>query len=455
VRRWSNLPPGSDAGPSDTTSRAGMDTKRYLRSVAHSTYTRVHVGYSPCALLLGLLLSLGCAGGAPAPLLRVGTSGDYAPFSREGRGFDVEIAQRFAAESGYRIEWVPFEWPSLTQSVREGRFDVAMSGVTWRPERAVVGRMSRAVAAGGPCLLGILDGRRVGVNRGGVLERFAREQLSERQIVAVADNLSLPQLLSSGAVDVILTDSFELESFRAAVQVEVAGQSARALAVEAEVRCWPAADRKVFWVTPGRVADLAPQLDAWLARHEAELRELRRRWFGAEQSRDGLDHLIDLLARRLAFMPAVGAFKRVNTRPIEDPERERLVLERVRVHAAELSLPVEPVVALFERQIAWAKELQRRTSAPQSLDLTTEIRPALLRLGDEILEAIRTLLDADTLDAETVGALRALDPEDARLAPLTAWLLPHEMRELCERLRALDAAESQSRAGSWAFGGTF
>jgi len=76
-----------------------------------------------------------------APPLLVGTSADYPPFSlaRDGttEGLDVEVARRFARDSGRRLELVRFRWPELTRDLVAGRFDLALGGVTLRPERAV------------------------------------------------------------------------------------------------------------------------------------------------------------------------------------------------------------------------------------------------------------------------------------------------------------------------------
>ena len=68
--------------------------------------------------------------------LRVATTGDYPPFSRAGAGFDVDVARRLAADLGARIEWVSVRWPELLRAAQTNGFDIAMSGVTWRPERA-------------------------------------------------------------------------------------------------------------------------------------------------------------------------------------------------------------------------------------------------------------------------------------------------------------------------------
>ncbi|HEX8820269.1 MAG TPA: transporter substrate-binding domain-containing protein [Archangium sp.] len=55
-------------------------------------------------------------------VLRVGTSGDYPPFStlREGQvsGFDSALLEAYASERGYRLEWVRFRWPELVAAAR-------------------------------------------------------------------------------------------------------------------------------------------------------------------------------------------------------------------------------------------------------------------------------------------------------------------------------------------------
>src|SRR5690349_5946216 len=65
--------------------------------------------------------------------LRVGTSGDYAPFSvrrEDGAlgGFDVELAERLASDLGLSLRWVPFRWPELSARMSAGEFDVVMGG---------------------------------------------------------------------------------------------------------------------------------------------------------------------------------------------------------------------------------------------------------------------------------------------------------------------------------------
>lgn len=350
---------------------------------------------------------------APAKELRVllvGTSGDYAPFSLDGAGFDVEVAHLLARELGAEIEWVPFRWPELAAQVAADRFDVAMSGVTWRPSRSVVGTMSLAVASGGPCVLGDPDGPRIGVNRGGVLERWARARFAKAEIRAVDGNAGLPEILASSAVDAIVTDSFELPHFR------LPGSS---------VRCEPARDRKVYWVAPASAATLGPEIDAFLREHEPRIDALRARYLGGRAPRTEADHLVDLVARRLELMPAVAAWKRRNDRPIEDPAREQRVLAAIDERAREVGLEPKGVRRLFALQIELAKAVQRRSAdTDPELDLERELRPALVRLGERIVASLARAApladaDLDTRRLDVLGvALDEAEIERVRVALL-------------------------------------
>ncbi|HXZ86329.1 MAG TPA: transporter substrate-binding domain-containing protein [Myxococcota bacterium] len=353
-----------------------------------------------------LLLAAACA---HPRVLRIGTSGDYAPFSSESGGFDVEVAQRLAERLGMRVEWVHFRWPELERDLREGRIDVAMSGVTWLPSRALVGYMSRAVASGGACVIGPETARRIGVNRGGALERWARAALAGREIVAVDDNRALPGLLASGAVDAIVTDSFELDAFLRPGDAH---------------RCEPPRERKVYWVSPARAAALGPRIDRFLHDEEDWLDEERERWLGGSAPRAPLDHVIDLLARRLALMPGLGAWKRAAGVPIADPEREARVLERAEAAARARGLDRAAVREFFALQIELARAVQERAGAAAEPLPLEPARALLERLGDEIVAGL----------AEVAGSA-GLDPE--RLAPLGEWLEPAEVERVARALEGL------------------
>jgi chorismate mutase-like protein len=358
-----------------------------------------------CALAL-----LGCA----TPL-RVGTSNDYAPFSLAGEGFDVEVAKRFGAELGRPVKFVPFKWPDLAERAAHGDFDVAMSGISWRPDRDVHGWLSLSVGTGGPCWVGSPAPRVLAVNRGGVLEAFARAQFPKARIVTVDDNLALPGLLAKHEVDAFVTDTFELRHM-----LRPGNTSA----------CRDGLYRKVYWVTQEKAAELGPRLDEFLRAHEAELDSLRTHWFGAPQPRSETDHLLDLVTRRLELMTAVGAWKRAHRVPIEDRAQEKRVLQKVAARAQELGLEPKSVSALFKVQIELAKRLEQKAATKDAaLDLESELRPAIARLSERQLDSLAR-----------VAPLRSRALDKADLAALGRILQPHEVARLREALVAVKRA---------------
>jgi len=359
------------------------------------------------------VLAAACFRARPeTPPLRVGTSGDYPPFSleRDGRpdGLDVEVARRFAHDSGRRLELVRFRWPELTGDLAAGRFDLAMGGVTMRPERAVAGAFTRPVAAAGAVVLARqrLDpgasGLRLGVNAGGHLERVAARLFPRALLVRTSDNRALGALLESGAAEAILTDEAEAD----------------ALAIPGAVRLGPfTRDHKAYL---GRDPALVAALDGWLRAHEADgsLAALRARWLGPTRAAarsafaSDLDALVALVDLRLAFMPPVAAAKRTAGRPVEDPEQEARVLGAVRARAAEHGLEPAAAEALFRAQIEAARALEHDFLAHpwevEPLDLEREARPALARISELIVTRAADLVAAPAavaaLDAKRLAA---------------------------------------------------
>jgi cyclohexadienyl dehydratase len=371
-----------------------------------------------CAALVALA---GAAGAAPAKL-RVGTSGDYAPFSAgsgaAARGFDLEVARAFAAERALDLELVAFRWPELERDLAAGRFDVAMSGITVRPERSLAGRFSVPVAESGAIalvgdtsLLATLDALddadvRIGVNAGGHLERVCRRRFPRATVVAIRSNAAVGKALAEGLVDAVVSDTLEAPAWLAAAPgAEALGPFTR--------------DRKAYLVRADR-ADLAAELDAWLLAREADgtLARLREAHLGAAGPRTAtpLGALVAAVDERLALMPLVAAAKRRAGLPVEAPAREQAVQEsgvaaaREAARAAGLPPPADDAVReLFRALVAAAKEVQR---APQAAnpddapaDLEDELRPALLRIGERIARlAVR--LPPGLREAEARVALR-------------------------------------------------
>jgi len=397
--------------------------------------------------------------GEPAELV-VGTSGDYAPFSVavagpgfEPSGFGPELVAAFAAERGLALRFVAFSWPDLTSDLREGRFDLAAGGITVRPERGLVGRFTVPVATSGAVVLvpaaapaGRIDDldrpdATIGVNRGGHLERVTRAHLRHARIEAIPDNAAVLPALLGGRVDAVVTDTLEAPHWRALEPgLRVLGPFTR--------------DRKAFLVAADR-DELAADLDAWLIEREADgtLARLRARHLGDAQARPAsaapLGALLAAIDERLALMPLVAEAKRASGGPVDVPEREQRVLDAAvasvrgataRTTGAEAGAtrahPADPsreraVRSLFRAQIEAAKAIQRRAlerpplpgpgpDAAPPQDLDTEIRPALIRIGDRIARLVVALpADLDPVDTRS-AAQRELAGRDLDDAHLTA-----------------------------------
>ena len=162
-------------------------------------------------------------------VLRIATTGDYAPFSLDANGHlsgaDIELARDLAAHLGAEPVFVRTSWPGLANDLRDGRFDIALSGIGYTEDRAALGFYSAAYHDGGKTLLARCDDRerfdtpaeldrygvRVIVNPGGTNERYVRENVHQAQILVHPDNRSVFAEIAAGRADVMVTDDVEAE----------------------------------------------------------------------------------------------------------------------------------------------------------------------------------------------------------------------------------------------------
>lgn len=415
--------------------------------------------------LLGLVPMLAaCRGPTPdsdpppgASVLRVATSGDYEPFSRSAsgvdphsgdaewgaslEGFDIAVARAYARDRGLAIRWVHFRWPQLLDDLAAGRFDVAMSGITMRPERSLAGAFTVPVARSGAMLLlpgppprdpRALDhpGSVLAVNAGGHLERVTRQHFPRATVRAIADNGQVLAQLDDPEVDAVVTDTLEAPHWLAARGgLRPVGPFTQ--------------DRKAYLVAPERPA-LAADLDRWLLEREADgtLQRLRASKLGPGgpgRTAEPLPALHAAVDERLALMRAVAEDKQRRGLAIEDRAREeRVIAAGLASAAAHRPLPPElreAVAHFFRVQIEAAKDVQRAVlaegAAPPSEgpDLEDDLRPALLRIGARI----------GRLLAELPGSA-APDPRIA-IAP-GPLLSPSRARQLEAALEAVRSAAS-------------
>lgn len=321
---------------------------------------------------------------AEAPL-RVGTSGDYAPFSlwagdeAEPRGFSADVARAFARARGRRIEWVRFRWPELEADLVSGRFELALSGITIRPDRSLAGRFSMPLTTTGAVALvpdtSALWTRadlergaiRMAVNRGGHLERVARSLFPRAVVEAVADNGAVPGRLADGLADAILTDALEAPHWQT--------QLPRTRAIGPLTR-----DLKAAWFPIGGEG-LARDFDEWLFRveTEGELARLRERsGLSVARTATALPALLASLDERLSLMPAVADAKRILGLPALDRAQEERVHESIRLACLRAAgrLGTEPPAAaalrrFVDAQLRAARFVQERELATAATGPTT------------------------------------------------------------------------------------
>ncbi|MFM7784611.1 MAG: transporter substrate-binding domain-containing protein, partial [Gammaproteobacteria bacterium] len=162
-----------------------------------------------------------------AGTLRIGTTGDYAPFTleRDGElsGADIRLGQELARALGLRAVFLRTRWATLAEDLQRGAFDLVLGGVSVTPDRAAVGRFTRSYQASGKTLLvrcedaarlsslAAIDhpGVRLIVNPGGTNERFVREHIRQATVRVHPDNREVFREIAEGRADVMVTDDVE------------------------------------------------------------------------------------------------------------------------------------------------------------------------------------------------------------------------------------------------------
>ena len=167
--------------------------------------------------------------------LRVGVTGDYAPFSLEQtdgslEGTDVILAERLAdmlagnGLEGGEVRYIRTAWRTLLPDLLAGKFDVAMGGISVTPDRLAAAAFTPHYHQGGKTFIArCADGERyatlaladqaavrVLVNPGGTNERFVRAQFHQAQVKVVADNRAVFAALLARDGDLMVTDDVEV-----------------------------------------------------------------------------------------------------------------------------------------------------------------------------------------------------------------------------------------------------
>lgn len=162
-------------------------------------------------------------------VLRVGTTGDYKPFSYKqpdsGQfvGLDLDVARGLADSLGVKLEVVPTSWPTLMADLAADKYDLALSGVSVNLERQKKAFFSIPYQRDGKTPITLCKNQdrfqslqqidqpqvKAIVNPGGTNEKFARANLKQAQILIHPDNVTIFEQIVEGKADLMMTDAVE------------------------------------------------------------------------------------------------------------------------------------------------------------------------------------------------------------------------------------------------------
>ncbi|WP_144460717.1 transporter substrate-binding domain-containing protein [Siminovitchia fortis] len=162
-------------------------------------------------------------------VLRVGTTGDYKPFTylnpetKEYEGYDIDAAKKLAEDLGVKVEFVETTWPALMDDLIADKFDIGMGGITRTLERQKTANLSNPyLDFGKGAIIRAEDKKKytsiddlnqpdvkVGVNPGGTNEKFVQTHLKKAEVTVVENNLDIPKKVAEGQFDVMITDNIE------------------------------------------------------------------------------------------------------------------------------------------------------------------------------------------------------------------------------------------------------
>ncbi len=355
-------------------------------------------------------------------VLRVGTTGDYKPFTYRASehspfiGADIEMAQRLARRLQVKLELVPSTWGQLLPDLLAQKFDIAMGGVSITEARSQQAFFSLPYLRDGKTPIARCDevqkfqtvadidqaSTRLIVNPGGTNFQFATQQFKRARLTVYADNNTIFDQIVAKQADLMVTDAIE-----ARLQQQL---KPSLCAIHPET---PFTRSYKAYMLP-RDAAWKTYVDQWLreenegtdqagAQEQVSLDKhlnkwLQHPWPRSDAAHISFDHLRDLMLQRLSLMEDVAAYKWNKGLPIEDLQREQQVIAQLSERAAALGIEGSRAEIFFRVQIEAAKMLQRayfeqwrkqgRGKFDQVPSLEQVTRPKLDQLTNELLQEL-------------------------------------------------------------------
>ena len=364
--------------------------------------------------------------------LRVGTTGDYKPFTfRIGTGnsfvgLDIALAVDLAKAMGVKLQLVPTSWPTMMGDFADNRFDLAAGGVSVSLERQKKAFFSIPYLRDGKTpivrcedapkyqTIAEIDRKdvRLIVNPGGTNERFARAHAPHATLIVHPDNVTIFDRIVAGEADVMITDAIE-----ARLQARL---HPKLCAVHPDA---PFDFSEKAFLLP-RDVELKAFVDQWLHLQieSGQLARLNEQWLAYPWGLEPLRHLID---ERLMLAPDVARYKWNHHLPIEDVARENEIIAKLGHEASDLGVPQTWSEEFFRAQIQASKTLQnelfqgwdvfKRDRFPDEVDLAAVTRPKLDKITDQLLHALAenwSVLSDPSRRADVARAMHPMEAED-------------------------------------------
>lgn len=164
-------------------------------------------------------------------VIRVGTPGDYRPFSilENGKysGHDIEVIEMMAKELGVQVKYVPTSWPAIMKDHADDKFDIAVGGLARTLTRAKVAELLPPYAPFAKVALVRAEQKdkfktpedlnkadvRVIKNPGGTNEIYVDTNLRNAKVSQHPVNNEIPGLIAEGKGDVMITEHDEARAY--------------------------------------------------------------------------------------------------------------------------------------------------------------------------------------------------------------------------------------------------
>ena len=172
--------------------------------------------------LLALLTSSFAVSAQESKKIKIGVEGAYPPFSQIGtdgklKGFDIDIANALCEQMKAQCTLVQQEFDGMIPSLQAKKIDAVIASMSSTDERKKIVEFSdkyyhtpaRFVAKKSAALSATqagLKGKRIGVQRTTVHDRFATDTFKESEIVRYAKQDDVFLDLMSGRLDAVLVD---------------------------------------------------------------------------------------------------------------------------------------------------------------------------------------------------------------------------------------------------------